>query len=111
MREEIAIKNVVQGRRLEGDSPWLLFFVLSTLAPRALSLSLSLYCVLPLSPPSLSLSFIFFLSLALQSAVVGVHGFYATLYFLHVLLAFFLEKPFRDIFFFETRKARRYSLL
>lgn len=76
-REEVAIKNVVQGRRLEGGSPWLLFFVLSTLAPPlefpflpCPPFSQSLSPSLPLPTLSLSLIFIFFLSLALCNNVV-----------------------------------------
>lgn len=88
-----AIKNVVQGRRLKGGSPWLLFFVLSTLAPppplRHGSLSLCLPLPLPPShPPSRSL--IFFLPLALYGDVVGA-DFTPALYFRVPLRSFLLD--------------------
>lgn len=82
-REEVAIKNVVQGRRLEGDSPWLLFFVLSTLAP---SLALALLTL----PPSLFLSHF----LPFHSLFITSFGFYVDHSLLLCSFRFFLGGPF-----------------
>lgn len=71
LREEVAIKNVVQGRRLEGGSPWLLFFVLSTLAPPLAFPFLPCPHIFSISLPLFfSYTFIFFLLLALCNNVV-----------------------------------------
>lgn len=75
-REEVAIKNVVQGRRLEGGSPWLLFFVLSTLAPPLA------FPFLPCPPFSQSLSPSFSLTHSFSS--------FCSLFVIMLLRSFFL---------------------
>lgn len=117
MREAVAIKNVVQGRRLEGGSPWLLFFVLSTLAPpfrhlstaASLSTTSSLPFFFPLFSPSLALTHFLPSARSLQRRCQ--RGFHAGSLLPRTSRSFLLERALAAIFLFSRRNSRPGNLI
>lgn len=114
MRLEVAIKNVVQGRRLGEGSPWLLFFVLLTLAPpssyfRPSPLLLYSFSLAHFPPLTLSLSLIPSLLLSHSANggnVSSARGFHAAPYSFSLFLPSFLPVCLQrssSSFFFKTR--------
>ena len=89
-REEVAIKNVVQGRRPGGGLPWALFLLVLTFLAPSRFLSFYVYRLFAFTSPRVASSSISASSSSRVSCRVGVHNFTCHSFVLTVSFSFSL---------------------